>query len=237
MRPRPPGGGPHPAGAVAWIPNALSLCGLTCGFLSLLDSSANDFVAAAGFVVAAVFFDGLDGAAARALHCDGALGEMLDSLADMTAFGVAPAFLAYQASLQPFGLPGALVGVLFAACAAIRLARFPLVKTARVFVGLPTPIAGAFVAVLAASARGWLAPGVLPVAMLGISLLMVSTIGFPKFGAALGPLPAPLRWALCFALAPLLFLHARWAILALLLAYLGLGAAGAVRLALERDRG
>jgi CDP-diacylglycerol--serine O-phosphatidyltransferase len=236
MQHRASEGRPRAPLPVAWIPHALSLCGLGCGFLSLLASAAHDFPPAAAFVIAAVFFDGFDGAAARALGCDGPLGEMLDSLADLAAFGIAPAFLAYQSTLHIFGFPGAMVGAFFVGCGAIRLARFPLVKSPRHFVGLPIPMAGAFVAMLGASSVA-LAPEVVPAAIVAVALLMVSRIEFPKFGTAFGPLPAPVRWALCLALAPLLFVVARWAILALIVLYLGLGAAGAVRLAFVRERG
>ncbi|NBX48177.1 MAG: hypothetical protein EBT22_13575 [Chloroflexi bacterium] len=64
----------------ALIPLALSLCGLSCGVLSILASNANDYVFATTLIIVAVFFDGLDGAAARALHVEGPFGEMLDSL-------------------------------------------------------------------------------------------------------------------------------------------------------------
>jgi hypothetical protein len=55
---------------------------------------------------------------------------------------------------------------------------------------------------------------------------MVSGIEYPKFGTVLGVLPAPLRWALCLAVAPVLFVFARWAVLGLLTIYVTLGAAG-----------
>ena len=225
-----------PAASLTWIPDALTLCGLACGFFSLVASASQAFVPAAAFVLAAVFFDGLDGAAARALGCDGPRGEALDSLTDLAAFGLAPAFLAYEASLSRFGPPGALVGVFFAACGALRLARFPLVKHRPEFVGLPVPMAGTLVAVLGT----WpteLAPAVLPVAMVVVGLLMVSTIGFPKFGASLRPLPPPVRWGLCLTIAPLLFVVARWGLCLVLLLDLGLGTAKAVRLALAHRGG
>lgn len=225
------GSGPTPA-AVAWIPHALSLCGLTCGFLSLLASVANDHAGAAALIIAAIFFDGFDGAAARALHCDGPFGEMLDSLADLAVFGVAPAFLVYHANLSLFGPAGALAGATFAACGAIRLARFPLVKARGYFVGLPIPMAGAFVAMLGVYA-GEVPPVIVPVLTIGVALLMVSTIQFPHFGTALGLLPPVVRWTLCIALAPILFVLAPKTILFLLALYLSLGPAGALRLAFD----
>jgi CDP-diacylglycerol--serine O-phosphatidyltransferase len=229
----PWGSGPAPA-AVAWIPHALSLCGLTCGFLSLIASASNAYAHAAAFVIAAIFFDGFDGAAARALHCEGPFGEMMDSLADLVVFGVAPAFLAYQASLHLFGTSGAFAAALFAGGGAVRLARFPLVKDRRYFVGLPIPMAGAFLAMVGVYASE-VPPAVVPVATIGVAILMVSTIRFPKFGTALGVLPPAARWGLCLALAPALFVLAPKTILFLLALYLSLGPAGAVRLALDRQ--
>ena len=210
------------------------MCGLACGFLSLIASTSLEFSFAAAFVIAAVFFDGFDGAAARALRCDGQFGETMDSLADLVAFGVAPAFLAYQANLHLFGTPGAFAGAAFAACGAIRLARFPLVKQHGYFVGLPIPMAGAFLAMLGVYAAS-LPPVVVPAAAIVIAFLMVSTIQFPYFSTALKPLPPPARWALSLSLAPLLFIVAPQAILGLLTIYLALGPAQAVRLALARE--
>jgi CDP-diacylglycerol---serine O-phosphatidyltransferase len=234
LRREPPWGtGPTPP-AIAWIPHALSLCGLACGFLSLIASTSHEFSFAAAFIIAAVFFDGFDGAAARALRCEGPFGETMDSLADLVAFGVAPAFLAYQAGLHMFGTAGAFAGAVFAGCGAIRLARFPLVKRRGYFVGLPIPMAGAFLAMVGVYAAS-VPPVLLPAATVGAALLMVSTIQFPYFSTAFGPLPAPVRWALCLSLAPVLFIVAPQTILLLLTIYLALGPANAVRIALDRN--
>ncbi|HXI15867.1 MAG TPA: CDP-diacylglycerol--serine O-phosphatidyltransferase [Chloroflexota bacterium] len=224
----PPWGAGQAPPTVAWIPHALSLCGLACGFMSLLASTSGDFGHAAAFIIAAVFFDGFDGAAARALHAEGPFGESMDSLADLVAFGVAPAFLVYQANLKMFGTPGAFAGAAFAACGAIRLARFPLVKRHGYFVGLPIPMAGAFVAMLGVFAAE-LPELVVPFLTLLTSALMVSAIQFPYFGTALKWLPPALRWAACLSLAPLLFILAPKTILFLLALYLSLGPVGAVR--------
>jgi CDP-diacylglycerol--serine O-phosphatidyltransferase len=201
--------------------------------LSLLASASNAYAHAAAFVVAAVFFDGFDGAAARALRTESAFGEMLDSLADLAAFGLAPAFLVYQANLHMFGTPGAFAGAAFVACGALRLARFPLVKDRRSFVGLPIPMAGAFLALLGVYASE-VRPEVVPAATIGVAALMVSTIRFPKFGVALGLLPPFARWGLTIALVPVLFaLTPKW-ILLICAIYLSLGPAGALRVALAR---
>jgi CDP-diacylglycerol--serine O-phosphatidyltransferase len=201
--------------------------------MSLIASSAGALPHAAAFIIAAVFFDGFDGAAARALHVDGAFGETMDSLADLVAFGVAPAFLLYHASLHQFGTAGAFTATAFAVCGAVRLARFPLVKQHGYFVGLPIPMAGAFVAMLGVFASD--VPALLvPFLAILIAVLMVSTIQFPYFGTTLKWLPTPARWTLAIGLAPVLFLLAPKAVLFLCALYVALGPMGAVRLALDR---
>jgi CDP-diacylglycerol--serine O-phosphatidyltransferase len=236
---RPPAAG----WPVAWIAHALSLGSLGCGFLSLLASASHDHVAAAGLVVAAVFLDGMDGAAARALHTESSFGEMMDSLADLAAFGLAPAFLMHQAQLHRLGTAGLLAALAFVACGTIRLARFPLARRPHHFVGLPIPIAGAFVALLGASAADLSWPMPFPLltlltllVMLGVALLMVSTVEFPKFDTALGVFPTMVRWALMLLLVPVLFIVARWVLLCLVACYLAVGAAGAAGHAPGRDR-
>jgi CDP-diacylglycerol--serine O-phosphatidyltransferase len=234
------GGWPAAGWPVAWIAHALTLGSLTCGFLSLLASASHDHTAAAGLVVAAVFFDGMDGAAARALHSESPFGEMMDSLADLAAFGLAPAFLLYQAQLHRFGAAGLVVALGFVACGTIRLARFPLFRRPHHFVGLPIPMAGVFVALLGASAAdlSWtmLSLILIPLATAGVALLMVSAIEFPKFGTVLGVFPPPVRWALVVVLVPVLFVFARWAMLCLLASYLALGALAAAGYAPGRKR-
>ena len=76
-------------------------------------------------------------------------GVEYDSLADLVAFGVAPAILAFSWALQPWGRLGWLAAFLYVACGALRLARFNVqVDTAepRVFRGLPIPMAAGLIA-------------------------------------------------------------------------------------------
>jgi CDP-diacylglycerol--serine O-phosphatidyltransferase len=78
--------------------------------------------------------DGLDGRIARLLNGQSRFGAELDSLSDVTAFGVAPAVIIYQWALEPLA-PGSTsyefwvrYGWIFvlahAVCCALRLARF-----------------------------------------------------------------------------------------------------------------
>lgn len=229
MRTSSPGASEHGFPRAAYVPLALSLGGLACGVMSILASSASEVTLAATLVIVAIFFDGLDGAAARALRVEGAFGEMLDSLCDVIAFVVAPAFLAYQVDLQYFGLAGPATTFAFVAAGAIRLARFPLFKTKGFFLGLPTPMAGATLAMLSVYAHE-LPAGLLVVATAGLAVLMITLIRFPKFNTAFGFLPPFARWGLAFILVPVLLVVEPKALLGVMCLYLLSGPAIELRL-------
>ena len=130
--------------------------------LSALAASALDNAARAlGWAIVA---DGLDGRIARMTNTASPFGRELDSLADVVAFGVAPAVLAYvwgvRAVVEPSGTPQVtqiihatpwILTFLYVICGAARLARFNIdtVKPTldrRFFVGMPIPAAAGFVA-------------------------------------------------------------------------------------------
>ena len=75
--------------------------------------------------------DGLDGRVARLTKTQRAFGAEYDSLADMVAFGMAPAIIVYQWGLKTladygwaWGKLGWLAAFVYAVAAALRLARF-----------------------------------------------------------------------------------------------------------------
>lgn len=229
MQTTSPDASEHGFPRAALVPLALSLGGLACGVASILASTSGEFALAAILVVVAIFFDGLDGAAARALRVEGPFGEMLDSLCDVIGFVVAPAFLAYQANLHSYDLVGPATMFAFVACGAIRLARFPLIKTKGYFLGLPTPAAGATLAMLSLYADE-LPGGLLVVATAGLAVLMVTLIRFPKFNTALNFLPTPMRWAFALVVVPTLLVLEPKALLGLMCLYLLSGPAIELRL-------
>ncbi|HEY5958261.1 MAG TPA: CDP-diacylglycerol--serine O-phosphatidyltransferase, partial [Polyangiaceae bacterium] len=113
------------------------------------------------------------------------------------SFGVAPALIIYQWSLNRFQVSGQLVAFLYVAAGAVRLARFNVLASAkggepskpgRHIIGLPIPCAAAgLVAVVFADrsmdgllGRAQHTPIVVGVT-LALSLLMVSTIRFRSF--------------------------------------------------------
>lgn len=110
------------------LPNAITLASIFCGFdairLAADAQGDREFFRSALLVMFAALFDTLDGRVARATKTQSSFGLQIDSLADVVSFGLAPAFLAYRWSLHHLGDLGLFVAFGFAACGAIRLARF-----------------------------------------------------------------------------------------------------------------
>lgn len=126
------------------LPNFFTTCSLFCGFYSIIASFKGDFVPASWAIIFAGIFDWLDGKIARLSHTMTQFGKEYDSLSDVIAFGLAPALMLYTWALVPFGKVGWLAAFLFAACAALRLARFNVHAAnmdLRYFFGMPTPAA------------------------------------------------------------------------------------------------
>ncbi|MFZ9305683.1 MAG: CDP-alcohol phosphatidyltransferase family protein, partial [Steroidobacteraceae bacterium] len=78
------------------LPNLLTTGCLACGFFAIISAINGDFARAGAAIFLAMVFDGLDGRVARWTGTESVFGKEYDSLADMVAFGVAPALVAYQ---------------------------------------------------------------------------------------------------------------------------------------------
>ncbi len=133
------------------LPNALTLCGMFCGFYAILASVRGDFISAAWYILIANIFDGLDGWVARLTHSTTRFGIELDSLSDLVAFGIAPAVLIYNWSLDSFGRIGWGAAFLYAMCGALRLARYNVQMgsaESKAFTGMPIPAAATVIASL-----------------------------------------------------------------------------------------
>ncbi len=131
------------------LPNLLTTAALFCGFYAIIASVNHQFEKAAIALFAGMVFDGLDGRVARMTKTQSAFGAQYDSLADMVTFGVAPAMLIYGWSLSFIGKVGWMVGFIWVACAALRLARFNVqigVVAKEYFTGLASPAAAATLA-------------------------------------------------------------------------------------------
>ncbi|BFP42615.1 CDP-alcohol phosphatidyltransferase family protein [Flavobacteriaceae bacterium GF1] len=136
------------------IPNFITLLNLFCGCIAVVFAVMNRLELAAIFVFLGIFFDFLDGFAARMLRVSSDIGIQLDSLADMVTSGVVPGIVMFQLlnmaqkegwNLDLFGmhtdvglLP--LFGFIITLASAYRLARFNVDENQVMsFRGLPTP--------------------------------------------------------------------------------------------------
>ncbi|MCK9373490.1 MAG: CDP-diacylglycerol--serine O-phosphatidyltransferase [Sulfuricurvum sp.] len=170
------------------LPNFFTAASIFTGFYAISLALQHDFVSAAWFIFLALIFDGLDGRVARLTNTASHFGVEFDSLADIVAFGVAPALLLYLYVGEMYGRIGIVVSALFIIFGAVRLARFN-VTTSRiepsVFIGLPIPTAAIMVslAILVMERYPLLYAYkvlMLPLAVV-LALLMVSNIRYPSF--------------------------------------------------------
>lgn len=166
------------------LPTLITCGNLSAGFLAALLAIQGSFVQSAVLVLVAAGLDLLDGAVARGSASDGEFGGNLDSLADLVSFGIAPAVAIYLSSLHSLPVTGVAVCLFYLVCGALRLARFPLVKSREHFVGLPVPPAGVALTGLAALNLTW--PMMLAATLL-FSALMVSEIPIPKLSVLFTP--------------------------------------------------
>lgn len=131
------------------LPNLFTLSSLFSGFYAVVIAMAGDFEKAAIAIFVSMILDGCDGRVARLTHTQSSFGEQFDSLADMCAFGMAPAMVVYQWALHDLGRLGWAAAFVYCAGAALRLARFNTyigVVDKSFFQGLPSPAAAALVA-------------------------------------------------------------------------------------------
>jgi CDP-diacylglycerol---serine O-phosphatidyltransferase len=180
------------------------LAGTSDDGLYLAATAGEHYRYAVYFIFGAAAFDTLDGRLARMGGRESLFGAEFDSLADVVSFGMAPAFLMFFLILSPsqefpwFRDIGGGVGFGYLLCAAIRLARFNVItnpllhrgkkESNKDFVGLPVPAAAMTVASLVLfllklsdsdKQLNRLAL-VLPLLMVMIAWLMVSTVRYPS---------------------------------------------------------
>lgn len=182
------------------LPNLLTTGAMFAGFYAIIVALAGRPQEAAMAVFIAGLLDGLDGRVARLTNTQSEFGVQYDSLSDMVSFGVAPALVLYAWSLSTLQLISPLWGkigfaaaFIYAACAALRLARFNTqvgVVDKRYFQGLASPAAAglAMSFVWMMSANGFsggdaVVQKVSPCIAVIAGLLMVSRIRYFSFKA------------------------------------------------------
>ncbi len=186
-----------PRRVVVVLPSAFTLGNLFFGMWAIVSAAQGNFLWAGWFIVFAGVLDMLDGRVARLSGTGTRFGAELDSLVDLTSFGVAPALVMYHLEFASVGRFGWVLCFLYVVAAAVRLARFNVAAltkpptTGGWFRGLPSPSAGMTLAVyfpftqtevyheslryLQFNQQG------LAFLMLVLGALMVSSIPYPKF--------------------------------------------------------
>ena len=181
------------------IPNSLTALSLLLGIASIATAQLGSLELAAWIIVWCGLLDTVDGVAARLLKATSEFGAEFDSMADLVAFGVAPAVLVLNAGLDVAGVEydTGQFHVLAAACGVFVLAG--AMRLARFNVATSKPRAGWFIGVpITAAGGGMLSSTVLvmlyhpdvaaslplklylPILMFVLALLMISRLRFPK---------------------------------------------------------
>ncbi len=171
------------------LPNLFTTATLFGGFYAILTAMNGRFEHAAIAIFVAMVMDGLDGRIARMTNTQSDFGAEYDSLADMVAFGLAPALVIYLWALTDLGKLGWLAAFVYTAATALRLARFNTqvgIADKRYFQGLPSPSAAAIIAGAVWVGADNMIDGTalaVPVAILTTitGLLMVSNFRFSSF--------------------------------------------------------
>ncbi len=185
-----PDGTPPPHGRKIYLlPSLLTTVSLFSGFYAIVSAMNGLYLNSAIAVIVAAIFDGLDGRVARFTGTTSRFGMEYDSLCDLVSFGVAPAILAYQWALTPYGRYGWLAAFLYVATTALRLARFNTMDTksaSKTFTGLPCPAAAGMVATSVLFFQFFELDGAMKNRTLlfmvyGLSYLMVSTHKYLSF--------------------------------------------------------
>ncbi len=176
------------------IPFIFTFANAFFGFLSITKSLEGEFVTAAWLILLAGVMDAFDGRLARYFGTVGELGGELDSLCDAISFCVAPAILLYSWYLHDFGHAGlfSVVVGMYLCAGLFRLARFNTgtKEESLFFFGLPTTIAGVFLAFLIVYHQWFEQKPALhfvfnKASLVGIvaffAFLMISSVRFPSF--------------------------------------------------------
>ena len=171
------------------LPNLMTTAGLFAGFYAIVSAIGGRFDVAAVAVFVAMITDGLDGRIARLTQTQSEFGVQYDSLADMVAFGLAPAIMMYLWALSSLGKLGWLAAFVYAAGAALRLARFNAqigITDKRYFQGLASPSAAAVMVGMVWLGHSYGLEGqrlVAPAFLITVltALLMVSNIRYHSF--------------------------------------------------------
>ncbi len=197
------------AKGVFLLPNAFTTGALMAGFYAIIAAINEQWVASCVAILVAGLLDGVDGRIARLTNTQSDFGVQYDSLSDMVSFGIAPAVLVFTWALGDLGEPdtvaaklGWLGAFFYAACAALRLARFNTqagVAEKAYFQGMASPAAaGTILASVWFSVSRDIGPEVVawPLLILTVCLgaLMVSRVRYFSFKSWSPAARVPFAW-------------------------------------------
>ena len=196
------------------LPSLFTIASMAAGWYAILQVTHGNiaepwhFDNAAKAIGFAFLFDGLDGRIARMTGTTSDFGRELDSLADVIAFGVAPAMLAWGWGFQNLARAapaevviklmqlGAIACFLFLIAGASRLARFNIATNPqpsnpgrpgkKYFVGMPIPAAAGVIAAVVHFSEGdpieaWWTSVTWLLMIIAVGYLMVSSWRFYSF--------------------------------------------------------
>lgn len=172
------------------LPNLITSLSMFLGFLAIVWAAQGKFTAAGFAILVSALMDSLDGKVARLTNTASAFGVQFDSLADLVAFGLAPALLIWHWQLLHLGRAGIGAAFIYAACGALRLARFNITTATtgkRFFTGLPIPAGGCtlvtfiFMAGILPESFSSILPYASLILSILVGLLMVSSIRYFSF--------------------------------------------------------
>ena len=244
----------RPAKGLYLLPSMFTAGNMAAGYYAIsqaIQGTGNDpwhFDQAAKAIGFAIVFDFFDGGIARLTNTASAFGRELDSLADVIAFGVAPAVLALMwgfRMLPQAGDPdlrvrvlqlGAIASFVFLLAGASRLARFniqvnpqpsnPGRPDRKYFVGMPIPAGAGSIAAVVHLVQGnplqiwWLSVG-WAVYLFAVSFLMVSTWRFFSLKGINFRQPQNFRWLIGIgAMIALIYFSSEYVLFALALIYM-----------------
>src|SRR5438445_4874941 len=124
------------------LPNLFTTGVLFCGFFAIVQAMNGRFEIGCIAIFVAMVLDGMDGRVARWTNTQSEFGAQYDSIADMVAFGAAPALVGCTWALNQMGTLGWIGAFIYCAGTGIRLARFNAnisVVDKRYLQGLPSP--------------------------------------------------------------------------------------------------
>ncbi len=244
----------RPAKGLFLLPSMFTAGNMAAGYYAIsqaMQGTVNDhwhFDQAAKAIGFAIVFDFFDGGIARLTNTASAFGKELDSLADVIAFGVAPAVLALMWGFRM--LPqdidpdlrtrvlqlGAIATFVFLLAGASRLARFNIQANPqpsnpgrpgrKYFVGMPIPAGAGSIAAVVHLVRGsplqvWWLPVGWAVYVIAISFLMVSTWRFFSLKGINFRQPQNFRWLIVIgAVIALIWFSSEYVLFALALIYI-----------------